>query len=113
MSRLRSTKKAKYHLVCITDSFTEKIDFDDFENASDDLWGTYYSWMEHEKNSWRLFPTEEEKDEWDYMICNWWCYIEEYDPMTDEYKICYEPTKEKLEEFGWKCHTDFQKLTSM
>lgn len=103
ISRPEPIKKAKYHMVFDMPDTIDCDSFDSLEKAKSALWDTYLLWMSEEWNTWKsAIPTEEEKDNWDDMIYNFGCWIEEYDPMTDDYGVCFEPTSEELEEIGWK-----------
>lgn len=103
MSKPRPIKKAKYAMIYNTPDFIDSFSCDNLEEAKSKMFDVYVDWMVEEQCRWGSDePTEDEKEDWDYMIYNCECWIEEYNPMTDEYEICSEPTDVELEEIGWK-----------
>ena len=91
----------KYRMVYDTENFIDSVTFDTFEDAKADLFATYELWMQEEHAKWKsVEPTEEDKENWDYMIYNCACWIEEL-KENNEYATCYEPTDAELREIGW------------
>ena len=93
--------KRKYRMVYDTDNLIDAVTFDTFDEAKDNLFATYKLWMQIEHAKWKSAePTEEDEDDWDYMIYNCICWIEELQE-DGEYAFCYEPTDDELKEIGW------------
>lgn len=87
-----------------TDSCCDGRGFESFEAAKEDAIDTLVLWMVDARNEWdELFnPTDEELDDYNYMIYSSSVYVQKYDPMTDEYENYWGPSYEDEEEIGWK-----------
>ena len=103
-------KMSKPHLIirrpfCVTwetDSCCDGFDCDTFEEAKSDALETLAQWEMEEIATWKnKTPTEEEKENWDYMIYNCVAYVQKYNPIMDEYEEYWFPTDEELKEIGW------------
>lgn len=104
---------SKPHLIerkpfCVmfdTDSFCDGFECDSFEYAKDEAIETLIDWMVEEYSNWEdddnHIPTEQEKENWDYMIYNCSVYVEKYNEDTDEYEDYWYPSDEELKEIGW------------
>lgn len=108
-------KHKKYCLVFDTDSCTDGAEFDDFEAAKATMIDIYISWAtdesadwktKEENNRWILNPTEEQIEEWDYMIESCTCWIAEW---NEEEKTYYDDdmnyyflSNEECEEINWQ-----------
>ena len=103
MSKAHPIVRAPYKMVWDTDSYADSADYDSFEAAKSAAEDTLIEWMMWERNEWKdvFNPTDEELDDYNYMICNSSVWIEEYDPMTDEYYKIDSLTYEDERNIGW------------
>ena len=44
----------------------------------------------------------QEREDFNYMICNCSVRVDKYNPNTDEYEEYWEPSSEELKNIGWK-----------
>lgn len=104
ISRVRPIYRAPYRMVFDTDSFCDGIDFESFGAAKCDAEDTLINWMVEERNNWKdcFCPTEEELDNYNYMICNCSVEVRKYNPDTDEYEEKWSPDWMEEEQLGWK-----------
>ena len=87
-----------------TDSCCDGMGCASFEAAKGEALDTLVLWMVDARNEWdELFnPTDNELDNYNYMICTNRVYVQKYNPMTDEYEDYWYPSYEDEEEIGWK-----------
>ena len=100
MSRPNPIKRAPWKMIWNMPDCIDGEDCESFEDAKDAALHTYEIWMEGFE--WSNPPTWEKVDEWNYMIGEHFCWIEYYDPKTDEYEGEYWIPDEELAEIGWK-----------
>lgn len=100
----------KYCMIFDTDSDCAGVEFDDFEAAKSDMIDTYINWAVEEMRDWttnakgELNPTEEQIENYDYMIDNCCCYIVEWDDELDDYEDsdnAYWLPQQELDEIGY------------
>lgn len=103
--------KSKWKMIFDTEHMCGGIDFDTFEAAKNDAIETYILWQNDFMGnippvSWTesLEPmfTEEEKEDWNYMIANCFCHVDKLNEDTGEYETYWYPSDEELEEIGWR-----------
>lgn len=104
ISKPRPIKRAPYRMVWDTDSDCDGIDFESEGAAKCDAEDTLINWMVEERDLWKdpFNPTEDELDNYNYMIYNCSVYVTKYDPDTDEYEEVWSPSYEEEEKLGWK-----------
>ena len=103
ISKPELIKKKPYLVVWNTDSCCDGFYADSFEHAKADMEDLYIEWETQETFSWKdiLNPSEEQIENWDYMIDNCYCHIDKYNFETDEYEEYYYPSDEELRKIGW------------
>lgn len=94
-------------MVWDNDSCVDGIGCDSFEAAKGDALDTLVFWMTEQRRLWDDFlaPTEDELDDYNYMIENCSVHIDRYNPNTDEYDDYWYPSYEDEEDIGWKTLT--------
>ena len=104
ISRPKPIVRAQYIMAFDMEDNSDGIEFDSFEAAKADAEDTLVEWMVEERNRWKnvFHPTEEELDNYNYMICNCSVWVAKYNPNTDEYETEWEPSYEDEEALGWK-----------
>ena len=104
ISRVRPIKRSPYHMVWDTDNYTDGVDCDSLEQAKADAIDTLADWMAQARMEWKdvFSPTEEELDDYNYMICNFCVWVSKYDPHKDEYDEYWAPSYEDEEDIGWR-----------
>lgn len=102
MSKPKLIERKPFLLVIDTDSCCDGCECDTFEQAKEGAFDNYYWWM-CEVATWKDKdnPTDEEKEDWNYMIYNTSAWVKKYNPDTDEYEDYWNPSDEELEEIGW------------
>ena len=99
--------KAKWIVQWDTDSCSDGYESTSFESAKTDALDTLLNWMCEESMNWDSeTPTEEQMENWDYMIYNCGVAVAEYNPYTDEYETVWEPDDEELERIGWVAYDE-------
>lgn len=107
MSRPEPIRRSAWRVCWDTDTCAEAYGVESFEAAKDDALDTLIGWMMEESNEWEdEIPTEEEMDNWDYMIETYSVSVEKYNPMTDEYEEYWNPNDDELKQIGWKTYTE-------
>lgn len=91
-------------MVWDNDSCVDGDGRDSFDDAQADALGTLIFWMTEQRRTWKDFlaPTEEELEEYNYMIQTSSVHIDKYNPDTDEYDEFWYPSYEDEEDIGWK-----------
>ena len=104
MSKVKPIVRAPYIMRFDTDSFTDGIDEFSLEAAKMDALDTLLQWMAEEVQTWKdaFCPTDEELDNYNYMICNSSVSVCAYNPDTDEYDEIWYPSYEDEEKIGWR-----------
>ena len=114
ISKVKPITRAPYRVVVDTDSFTDGFDCESLGQAKGEAEDTLLEWMCQERMEWKdeFHPTEEELDNYNYMIYNSSAYVEKYNPDTDEYEEEWWPDEEEI---GWKELTmeDIEKQNEM
>lgn len=108
----------EYKMVFDMVDSIDGIEFDSFEAAKADMEDTYVNWMTYECHHWKIvdgipLPTEEQIEDYDYMIENFCCWIVKWvDELGDYEDIDYGYTlpQEELEALGWMEWNKFAKL---
>ena len=116
LSKPTFIRRSPYRMVFDMGHTVDVIDFDCFEAAQNDAIETLVQWMceftmeNHIENNDLTTWTEKQKEDWDYMIYDCSVCVSKYDPDTDEYYTCWEPTYKDEEEIGWVPTEEFHKL---
>ena len=85
-----------------TDSFSDAMGCDTFEEAKEVVFETLINWEMEEFSGWESAePTENEIENWDYMIYNCESFVQKYNADTDEYEDYWYPSDDELDEIGW------------
>lgn len=114
-------KHAPYRMIYDGDSFIDGEDCESLEDAIGRAQDVLVMWMQEEcyekKWQWdeencRYHPTEEQIEDWDYMIYNMGCYVveytgdEEYDGYTSIDDAVWPRSQDDLDEIGWMLWED-------
>lgn len=104
ISKQKPIVRDPWAVVWDTSDFCDGIGCPSFEYAKSDAIDTLVMWMTEARNEWEdvFNPTDEELDNYNYMICNSCVYVQKYDPMKDEYEDYWSPSYEDEESIGWK-----------
>lgn len=104
ISKQKPIVRDPWIMVWDTDDTCDGIGCPSFEYAESEAIDTLVMWMTDARNEWNdvFNPTDEELDDYNYMICTSSVYVQKYDPMTDEYEDYWGPSYEDEEEIGWK-----------
>lgn len=95
-------KKAPFKVIWDNGDCIDSIDCNSIEEAKDTALTILQCWIESEFSEWEdVQPTEEEKENFDYMIYN--CYVEivEYNKETKDYDECKVLTDNDYNSIGW------------
>lgn len=107
ISRPKPIHRSEWRIHWETDSCSDGYDADSFGAAKNDALDTLLNWMMEESSEWESEnPTEEEMEDWDYMIYNCGVSVYKYDPMKDEYEEYWSPDNDELEKIGWKTYLE-------
>ncbi len=100
-------KRAPYRMIFDIGHTVDGIDHESMEAAKTDALDTLIEWMSQftienhisqpDPKNW----TKKQQEDWDYMIYNFSVCVAKYDPQTDEYITCWEPTAEDEKSVGW------------
>ena len=116
ISKPEKIYRAPYRMVFDMGHSVDGIDFESFDAAHNDALETLVQWMceftmEHKIESNDISTwTKDQIEEWDYMIYDCSVCVTKYDPDTDEYYTCWEPSYADEEEIGWVPTEEFHKL---
>ena len=104
ISKVRPIVRAPYRMNWSNDSCCDAIDYESFGAAKCAAEDTLAEWMCQERGEWKDFfnPTDEELDDYNYMIFNNSAGVAEYDPMTDEYEEIDGLSYEDEKNIGWR-----------
>ena len=103
ISRARPIARDPWMVVYDGDSFTDGFGCASLDEAKDRALGILVDWAEAERMNWKTDPpTEDEIDDFDYMIYNCSVWVEKYNPDTDEYEEYWSPSYEDEKEIGWE-----------
>ena len=109
ISRPTPITRSPYHVTWETDNCCDGFDCESFESAKCAALDTLIEWEMEESQDWsfdpetyKSQPTEEQKENWDYMIYNCGVSVYKYNPQTDEYDEVWSPSEEELDSIGWK-----------
>ena len=108
MSKPKPIERKPWKMQWDTDSDCDAVGFDSFDAAKSCAMDTLLEWMAEECHHWNgNVPTEEEKENWDYMVYNCCVSVLKYNPDTDDYDEHWSPSCEDLEEIGWKLYEEY------
>ena len=104
MSRPKPIVRAPYQVVWNTDDCTDGFGSESIEAAKNEVMDTYLKWKVWCQEEWEdiYYPTEEELDDYNYMINENYAYVQKYNPDTDEYEEEWWPSDEDLKKIGWE-----------
>lgn len=114
MSRPEPIIRPKYVVGFDTEGTADSYgNFDTLEDAKASALDTLIEWQTQEMAEWKSFPlSEDDLEKWDLMIYNCSVEVLEYNPQTDEYDECWEPSYEEEESVGWVT-SDSEKFKKM
>lgn len=103
ISKVRPIVRAPFRMVWDTDTYCDGIDCESFGAAKCQAEDTLIEWMCQERGEWedQFCPTEEELNNYNYMVYNSSVSVYKYDPDTDEYEEEWSPSYEEEEKLGW------------
>ena len=99
--------RMEYCMIFDTDNVTDGIEFESLEAAKCDAFDIYILWEGEEMWNWEMVdgiprPTEEQIENWDYMIDNCYCHVAKWVPEEDSYsETVWEPSDKELSDIGW------------
>lgn len=101
ISKVRPIKRATWHVIWNAEDCTDGFDCPSLGAAKCAAEDTMFNWLCDARDEWAdMFnPTDEELDDFNYMIYNCDAGVYKYNPDTDEYEEYWFPDCEKL---GWK-----------
>lgn len=101
ISRMRPVVRHPYMMLWDNDHACDGIGYDSLGAAQASAEDTLLEWMCQTRAEWKDFfnPTEEELEDYNYMIYNCSAYVAEYNPDTDEYDEYWWPDNDTI---GWK-----------
>ena len=103
ISKPRELYKAPFHMVWSNEHSCDGVDCESYEAAKCLAEDTLLEWEMEEICKWEGgVPTEEQIEDWNYMVFNCYTLIYEYDPMTDEYVERDGLSYEDEEKIGWR-----------
>lgn len=107
ISRARPIVRKPWLCIFDTDCSCDGVECDTLEEAQSYAEDCLVEWATEEMSKWEDInnPTEEEIDDYDYMIYNCASYVQKYDEWTDKYEDYWYPDEEKL---GWLPWEEFK-----
>jgi len=101
ISKMQPIKRSEWAVLWDTDSCSDGYDCSSLGAAKAAAEDTLVEWMCQARSEWQdvFHPTEEELDDYNYMIWNSGARVGKYNPDTDEYDDYWYPDEEEL---GWK-----------
>ena len=97
-----------YEVVYDTDSFTDGFETPSIAQGKQDALDLLIEWAGQDRDWYGVrMPTEEEIEDWDYMIFNCSVEVVRYDENEDEfgtdpnYEVVWEPSYEDEKRIGW------------
>ena len=103
LSRPEPIVKDPYLMVWDNGSDMGEVGYESFQAAKSAAEDTLCEWGADEMSRWKSdIPTEDEKDNWNYMYYNCSVCVDRYIPETDEYQAVWAPNDKELIELGWK-----------
>lgn len=113
MSRPELIYRAPYRVIWSTDDCDDGFNEETFEAAKDNAMVVLSEWIAQqaaESSSADLHEwSEEDVENWDYMIYNCSVEVMKYNPLTDEYEEYWSPSYEDEREIGWLEYEEFMK----
>jgi hypothetical protein len=100
--------ESKFRYIVDGDHFIDGFDAADLKDAQNGAIETLILWMQEESCDWAFLPdgtpnpTEDQKENWDYMIYNCGVWVEELDPETGKWEEVWSPSDEDCDRIGWK-----------
>ena len=103
ISRPQPIVKRPYMVCWDNDSACDGFDVDSLGEAISDAEDTLSTWICDEVSGWKDInnPTQEEINNYDYMIYNYSVWVDQYNPDTDEYETIWEPDEVTEKAVGW------------
>ena len=102
ISRPEPIKRSPWRVHWDTDNCCDGYDCESFKAAKESALDTLIGWAVDERSGWKSNePTDEEKENWDYMIYNCGVAVYKYNPDTDEYEKFWHPSDEDCKSIGW------------
>ena len=102
ISKVEPIKRDPWIMCWDTDNACDGIGFESFGAAKCCAEDTLLEWMCWERDEWKdpFNPTENELDNYNYMIWNNSVCVKKYNPDTDEYEEVWSPSYEEEKELG-------------
>lgn len=110
LARPTLLERQPYLMVYDMGHTVDGIEFESFEAAKEDALDTLIEWqmqqIEQYKNihgpeDWPAALTQEQREDWNYMVGNCSVQVQKYNPDTDEYEDYWEPSYEDEKQVGW------------
>ena len=104
ISRPKPIVRAPYLVVWNTEDCCDGFGCESLGVAKNEVMDLYLNWKVWEQEKWNDIyrPTEEELDDYNYMINENYAYVQKYNPDTDEYEEEWWASDEDLEGIGWE-----------
>lgn len=106
ISRPKPNIITPYRMIFDMGNIVDSIDFDSFDAAKKNMKDTYLGWLVEARAGWEGdSPTEREKEDFNYMIANYCCYIVKWDDELQDYQDVddgYMIPDNELAELGWQ-----------
>ena len=102
ISRPKPIVRAPYQVVWSNENAADGFGCESYEDAKDSALTVLEGWMEEQGSQMDYPPTQDQIDDWNYMIYNCYVVIYKYNPMTDDYDEVDGLTYEDEESIGWK-----------
>lgn len=101
ISKMQPIVRPPYMTLWDNDSDCDGIGYDSLGAAQCSAEDILLEWMCQARAEWKdvFNPTEEELENYNYMICSCSAYVGKYNPGTDEYKEYWWPDEDEI---GWK-----------
>lgn len=92
----------EWTVVCNAEHFEHSFTSPSFEQAKCDALDVLLEWMHAERAGWDSFkPTQEQIDNWDYMIETCCVSVMRCFRDSDDYEELWEPDDAELKRIGW------------
>ena len=104
VSRMKPIDRPRWKVLWDTADCCDSYTTQSLEQGKLDALDTLIMWMSEQRNTWAdvFCPTEDELEDYNYMIFNSSVGVSRYNNMTDEYEDFWTPSDKELENIGWK-----------
>lgn len=103
MSRPPMIHRAPFSVVWDTDDCCDAYGAESLDEAKNRCLEVFMDWEAEELSAMECSenPTQDDKDDWNYMLKTYWAYVAQYNPETDEYEEIWAPDDNDLLLMGW------------